>query len=281
MQSLSRITGTDCILEATLHLANAINGVQEAPSDKMAAIHSLQTLLLGKETPQEPEPGPQPCRPEAPLTVSPLAKTINDDPSICMWNPRVDKTPAIHKLCPPARFPTSPAPAMIKDVIDKVNAPPTSVVAKSPARGHYVQPPQAWPITKSQLRERTTHMINRAVSDALMPRPVTATANTPPVIGYAFTVHQLALSKLAKNNFAGTIIDKETGAVLKYRHLVKNPAKKTVWETSFTNKIGRLFQGIRDLKGTNMCFFIQKLQVPTNKQPMHGRIVCCFCLQKT
>jgi hypothetical protein len=35
------ITATDCILEATHCLANAINGVQEAPPDKMAAIQSL------------------------------------------------------------------------------------------------------------------------------------------------------------------------------------------------------------------------------------------------
>jgi hypothetical protein len=35
------ITATDCILEATRLLADAINGVQEAPPDMMAAIHSL------------------------------------------------------------------------------------------------------------------------------------------------------------------------------------------------------------------------------------------------
>jgi hypothetical protein len=35
------ITATDHILEATCHLANAINSVQEAPTNKMAAIQSL------------------------------------------------------------------------------------------------------------------------------------------------------------------------------------------------------------------------------------------------
>jgi hypothetical protein len=123
-------------------------------------------------------------------------------------------------------------------------------------------------------------MINSAVSNALMPRPVTATAIAPPTIGYAFVVHQLALRELASNHFLGTIIDKDTGAVLKYRHLIKNPATKLVWETSFANKTGRLFQGIHDLKGTNTCFFIQNLQVPTNKKPNYGGIVCIFCPQK-
>ncbi len=87
-------------------------------------------------------------------------------------------------------------------------------------------------------------MINSAVSNALMPRLATATANAHPDIGYTFAVHQLALSKLATNHFLGAIIDKDTGAVLEYRHLVKNPSTKLEWETSFANKIGCLFQGI-------------------------------------
>jgi hypothetical protein len=71
-------------------------------------------------------------------------------------------------------------------------------------------------------------MVNSAVSNALMPRRVTAITVTTPAIGYAFAVHQLALSKLATNHFIGAIINKETGAVLEYRHLVKNPATKSV-----------------------------------------------------
>jgi hypothetical protein len=228
------IMATGRILEATRRLADAINGVQEAPPDKMAAIQSLQALLLGVETLQEPEPSLQPCRPKAPLAVSPPAEMEHGNPPIHMWNPRADVTLAIHKSCSPARLPTSPVPAVIKDVIEKFNALPIPIIANSPAC--YVRPPQAQPITRSQLRECTMHMINSAVSDALMPRLVTATVNTPPAIGYAFGVHQLALRKLATNHFLGAIIDKGTGAVLEYRHLVKNPATKSVWETSFANK---------------------------------------------
>jgi hypothetical protein len=53
--------------------------------------------------------------------------------------------------------------------------------------------------------------------------------------------YKLALSKLATNHFLDAIIDKDTGAILEYWHLVKNPATKLVWETSFANKIGCLF----------------------------------------
>jgi hypothetical protein len=32
--------------------------------------------------------------------------------------------------------------------------------------------------------------------------------------------------------------------------------------------------------GTNTCFFICKSQVPSDKRPTYGRIVCNFCPQK-
>jgi hypothetical protein len=48
------ITATDCILQATERLADAIAGVQEAPPDKLVAITSLWALLLGKKLPLEP-----------------------------------------------------------------------------------------------------------------------------------------------------------------------------------------------------------------------------------
>ncbi len=169
---------------------------------------------------------------------------------------------------------------MIKDIIDKFDAPPIPIVANSPAPSHYVRYPQDQPITRSQLRERTMHMINSAIYNTLMPRPVTATANTPLAIGYVIAVHQLALRKLASNHFLGAIINEDTGIILEYQHLIKNPATKSVWGTSLANKIRRLLQGIQNLKGTNTCFFIQKSQVPTNKRPTYGRIICNFCPQK-
>jgi hypothetical protein len=197
-----------------------------------------------------------------------------------MWDPTANQTVAMRKLCPPARLQTSPKPAVIEDIIDEFDAPPTPIVVRHTAHGQYVHPPHARPATRSQLRARTVHMINCVISDALMPRPVTATAGTPPAIWSAFAVHQLVLSKLAANHFICAIIDKDTGTILEYRHLVKNPTTKTGWETSFTNKIGCLFQWIEEQKGASMCFFINKSQDPSNKQPTYGHICCNFCPEK-
>ena len=45
-----------------------------------------------------------------------------------------------------------------------------------------------------------------------------------------------------KENFAGVVIDDVTGEALEYRHLIKNPKYKDVWETSLAKEFGRLAQ---------------------------------------
>jgi hypothetical protein len=92
------IMATDCIMEATWRLTNAINGVQEMPPNKMAVIHMLHALFLGKVPAQEPEPPPQTCRPKKPLRVSPQAKPEHNNAPIFMWNPAVNGLEAAHKL---------------------------------------------------------------------------------------------------------------------------------------------------------------------------------------
>jgi hypothetical protein len=78
------IMATDCILQATERLADAIVGVQEAPSDKLAAITSLWALLLGKELPLEPFKAPV-----APThATTPVKETTPEkDPPVIMWDP--------------------------------------------------------------------------------------------------------------------------------------------------------------------------------------------------
>jgi hypothetical protein len=45
-------------------------------------------------------------------------------------------------------------------------------------------------------------------------------------------------------DFAGSVLDAETGELLEYRHLIKRPQYKDDWGHSFGNKIGRLAQGM-------------------------------------
>ena len=50
---------------------------------------------------------------------------------------------------------------------------------------------------------------------------------------------------------------------------------RDTWFTSLANELGRLAQGIRDIKGTDTVFFIPKSEIPQDrwKDITYGRVV--------
>ena len=76
------------------------------------------------------------------------------------------------------------------------------------------------------------------------------------------------------NTSLSAVINDTMGNVLEYRHLIKSDKYGKVWEHSFANKLGQLFQGIRNIPGTYTCSFIRKAQVPKHKRATYSRIVC-------
>jgi hypothetical protein len=121
------------------------------------------------------------------------------------------------------------------------------------------------------------------LTEAQLPPPTT---NAPSRRrGYAFAVHLLQHNELpsavnASDHFIGAVIDDDTGAVLEYRHLIKLEKYSRIWERSFANELGRLFQGIRDIPDTDTCFYIRKSKVPKHKRATYGCIVCNVRPQK-
>ena len=75
--------------------------------------------------------------------------------------------------------------------------------------------------------------------------------------------------------FAGAIVDEVSDRSLEYRDLIKDPKRAATWQTSLGNELGRLSQGIRDIKGTNTIFFIPKSEIPKDrlKEVTYARIV--------
>ena len=55
--------------------------------------------------------------------------------------------------------------------------------------------------------------------------------------------------------------------------MIKVPGRN-IWEISFANNLGQLFQGIREVKGKNTVMFITKFKVPKDKKVTYGKIVC-------
>ena len=76
------------------------------------------------------------------------------------------------------------------------------------------------------------------------------------------------------------VICPETGKLQDYRHLMKGPDKPK-WTEEFGNEIGRLFQGIQEIKVTNTCFFIHKNEAPKGSKVTYSQIVCDIRPKKT
>ena len=79
------------------------------------------------------------------------------------------------------------------------------------------------------------------------------------------------------------VLDEETGELMEYRHLVKNPKYREIWAHSYGNELGRLAQGMKGrVKGTNTLFCIDKKDIPAARwqDVTYGRIVVSFRPEK-
>ena len=97
--------------------------------------------------------------------------------------------------------------------------------------------------------------------------------------GYANANKFLQMDEWAfQQYFAGAIVDEETGQAMEYRDLIKHPKHKNTWEISLANELGRLAQGIREVKGTNTILFLPKSEIPKDrlKEVTYGRIVVAY-----
>ena len=65
------------------------------------------------------------------------------------------------------------------------------------------------------------------------------------------------------NELTNTVLNKETGQLLEYRQLLKNPKYKKPWIHSLVNGFDPLAQGVGGcIKGANTKFFVHKHKVP-------------------
>jgi hypothetical protein len=73
------------------------------------------------------------------------------------------------------------------------------------------------------------------------------------------------------------VMKKDTGWLLNYRQLIRNPKYKKAWKLSAANEFGCLAQGVGNcIKGTNTIKFIHKCKVPKSrlKDVTYGQFVC-------
>jgi hypothetical protein len=60
---------------------------------------------------------------------------------------------------------------------------------------------------------------------------------------------------------------------MEYMALMKDPDLQPLWKRCFGNEAGRLFQGIRDIPGTDTSFFVELTNIPKDRKIVYGKIV--------
>jgi hypothetical protein len=75
---------------------------------------------------------------------------------------------------------------------------------------------------------------------------------------------------------ANSVIHPVTGKEMEYMAFMKDPQLQPLWTRGFGNECGRLFQGIRDIPGTDTCLFIKLTNIPIDRNITYGKIVCDY-----
>mgnify|MGYP001194173132 CR=1 FL=1 len=89
-----------------------------------------------------------------------------------------------------------------------------------------------------------------------------------------FTPRKLhKLHSLTSLPSCNAVIHPITGeTITNYKKVVNDPILKKTWEESMCKELGRLAQGIRDIKGSNCMKFTQQNQVPEGRKVTHARL---------
>jgi hypothetical protein len=67
----------------------------------------------------------------------------------------------------------------------------------------------------------------------------------------------LGTNNWSQQHLANAVVHIVTGKQIEYMALMNDPNLQPLWKRGFSNEAGRLFQGIRDIPGTNTCFFVE------------------------
>jgi hypothetical protein len=80
----------------------------------------------------------------------------------------------------------------------------------------------------------------------------------------------------SQQHHANAVVHPLTGKEMEYTALMKDPSLQPLWKRGFGNELGHLFQGIRDIPGTDTCFFVNLTNIPKYRKITYGKIVCNY-----
>jgi hypothetical protein len=68
---------------------------------------------------------------------------------------------------------------------------------------------------------------------------------------------------------------------MQYKDLMTDPGLGPLFEIGFSNELGLICQGIRDIAGTNTTFFVDLTSIPKDRKNTYDKLVCDFKPNKT
>jgi hypothetical protein len=86
----------------------------------------------------------------------------------------------------------------------------------------------------------------------------------------------LVSNHFSQQHFANAVVHPITGKQMEYMALINDQDLQPLWKRGFSNEAGHLFQGIRDIPGTNTCFFVELKNIPKDRKVTYGKIVCDY-----
>jgi hypothetical protein len=148
-----------------------------------------------------------------------------------------------------------------------------------------------------QMRSQTTIHTRDIANAPLLPRLVTPVTRTSSPRRVPTRSHNLSPRNLSQDAFYGmdtahmaialgnhqanTVVHPVTEKEMEYMALMKDSRLQPLWKRGFGNECGQLFQGIRDIPGTDTCFFIKLTNIPKDRKITYGKIVCDYKPHKT
>jgi hypothetical protein len=80
----------------------------------------------------------------------------------------------------------------------------------------------------------------------------------------------------SQQQHGNAVVHPVTRKEMEYMALMKDPSLQPLWKRGFGNEVGRLFQGIREIPGTDTCFFVELTNIPKDIKITYGKIVCDY-----
>jgi hypothetical protein len=81
--------------------------------------------------------------------------------------------------------------------------------------------------------------------------------------------------------FFNKVVHPIAGKQMENMALMNDPDLKPLWKRGFSNEAGRLFQGSRDIPGTNTCLFLELTSLPKDIKITDGKLFVTTNLTKS